>query len=168
MISISNLFTTENNNDNKKEKTNVVDSSPALNQGINFKNYKYKITNSLEKNAENLSGKEGFTGLGRNGLTSKTKNIINNNDYSREQKSIDDLRQEYDNTLHEYEKLLAEVSGDTAGYINRVNSNNPYLNKTIRFTTGTAYKLKIITEPTNIIRTWFLLFLPFLSTFVPI
>jgi len=122
-----------------KDKTTKIKrfgQSPAINQGKKFKKYQTKIRNSLEKNAEILSGKEGFTGLDGNGLTAQTDRIINNNDYSSQQQSIDNLRQEYQNTLQEYENLAEKLSGNTTGYINRVSPNNPYLNKVVRFTTG--------------------------------
>lgn len=135
MMSITNIFSTDDSNKTIK-KSKKIDKSPAINQGKKFKKYQNKISNSLEKNAEFLSGKEGFAGLNENGLTAKTNKIIDNNDYSEQQKSIDNLRQEYDNALQEYQNLLAEVSGDTNAYIIRVNPNNPYLNKTVRFTTG--------------------------------
>ena len=135
MISISDIFSTDDSN-NKVIKTKISNKSPATNQGKKFKKYQNKISNSLEKNAEILSGKEGFTELGENGLTAKTNRVIDSNDYSGKQQSIDNLRQEYQNTLQEYENLLSEISGDTTGYINRVNPNNPYLNKVVQFTTG--------------------------------
>ena len=134
MISISDIFSRDDNNNLKKSR--ITEKSPATNQGKKFKKYQKKISNSLEKNAEVLSGKEGFTELGENGLTAKTNKIIDSNDYSSQQQSIDDLRQEYQNTLQEYQNLLSEISGDTTGYINRVNPNNPYLNKVVQFTTG--------------------------------
>ena len=123
----------------------------ALNQGNKFKKYQKKIVNNLERKINNVNSKEGFEGfegfeglniddknlqLSKNGLTSQTKNIIRENDYSNKQQIINNLRQEYSDTLKQYEDLQAKLSGATSGYINRVSPNNPYLNKTIRFTTG--------------------------------
>ena len=124
--------------DNTSKEINLkkFEPSPATNQGKKFKKYQTKISNSLEKNAEIVSGKEGFKGLSGNGLTAQTNNIINNNDYSTQEQTIDNLRQEYQNALQEYEELSAKLSGNVSGYINRVNSNNPYLNKVVSFTTG--------------------------------
>lgn len=112
--------------------------SPASNQGKNFKKYQKKISKSLEKNAEILSGKEGFNNmdLSGDGLTKQTNDIIKSNDYLSQQQMIDNLRQEYQNTLDQYEELASKLSGNTSGYINRVSSNNPYLNKIVTFTTG--------------------------------
>jgi len=127
MISISNMFT-DNETNRKTQKKNSVGPSPSLNQGKKFKKYQNKIETNLE-----LSGKEGFT---NGSLIAKTKHVIDNNDFSNQQQTIDNLRQEYQNTLNQYEDLMAKISGDVSGYVNRVSPNNPYLNKTIRFTTG--------------------------------
>ena len=127
-----NIFDSKNNT----TKIKRVGQSPAINQGKKFKKYQNKITNSLEKNAEFVSGKEGFTGLDSNGLTAQTDRVINKNNYSNQQQSIDNLRQEYQNTLQEYENLAEKISGNTTGYINRVNPNNPYLNKVVEFNNG--------------------------------
>lgn len=124
---------------NNKEYTsnmNYLKKSPAINQGQKYKKYKNKISNNLEENAMNLSGKEGFEGLNKSGLTSQTENVINSNDYSKHEATIEKLRQEYDNTLKEYEDLAKKMSGNFTGFINRVNPNNPYLNKVASFSTG--------------------------------
>ena len=137
MISVSDIFSTDDRKNSKKiKKSKTIDFSPATNQGKRFNRYQNKISNSLEKNAEILSGKEGFSGLSEDGLTVKTNNIIDKNDYSDKQQTIDSLRQEHEDTLQKYQNLLTEISGDTTGYLNRVNPNNPYLNKTVGFTTG--------------------------------
>ena len=135
MTNISDIFSAKNY---KSEivKKKVSGPSPSLNQGRKYKNYKKKISDNLEKQADNLSGKEGFSDLSDTGLTSRTHQIIHDNDYSKQQKTIDNLRQQYDDTLEQYQQLMDEISGDTSSYINRVSPNNPYLNKTIRFTTG--------------------------------
>jgi hypothetical protein len=134
MINISDIIQKDKNNNFKKSK--ITDKSPATNQGKKFKKYQSKFSDSLEKNAEILSGKEGFTELGENGLTAQNNKIISNNDYSSKQPIIDNLREEYQTTLQQYENLLTQISGDTKEYINRVNPNNPYLNKVVQFTTG--------------------------------
>jgi len=137
MINISNIFS---NTEEKLEGTNIesksINPSPSLNQGKKFKKYQNKIEYILEKNAEMVSEKEGFTNQNIPSLTMQTKNIIDNNDYSKKQPIIDNLRNEYEKTLNEYQALVKKISGDTAGYLSRVNPNNPYLNKTIKFSTG--------------------------------
>jgi hypothetical protein len=158
MTSIVNLFSNFDDLTKKKSVTDLAteykknkreqskDSMPALNQGEKFKKYQKKIKKNLEKKIEeNNFFKEGFEGiqelennlqLNRNGLTEQSNNIIQNNNYSSQQQNIDYLRQEYKNTLDAYENLLAQINGTTSGYLNRVNPDNPYLNKTLRFTTG--------------------------------
>ena len=103
---------------------------PSLKHGKEFKKYQNQIVNSLEKDSE---GKEGFS---NNSLTKETGTIINKNNYSNQEQIIVNLRQEYQNTLQQYEDLAKKISGNLTDYIDRVNPNNPYLNKTIRFITG--------------------------------
>lgn len=129
MISISNIFSDKDTSKKITKKT-TGSPSPSLNQGKKFKKYQNKIESNLEKQ---IIGKEGFTD---NGLVTKTNHVIETNDYSKQQQTIDTLRQDYKNTLKEYEELTAKISGDVSGYINRVSPNNPYLNKTIRFSSG--------------------------------
>jgi hypothetical protein len=164
MTSIVNLFS--NFNDLNKEKS-VTDgaaeykaskvylntSTPALTQGEKFKNYQRKIKKNLEKKINYVNSKEGFNGLQQiqnglqlngNGLTAQTTRIIQKNDLSsNEEQTIDNVRQQYANTLTEYENLLAQINGSTTGYLNRVNPNNRYLGKNIGFTNG---KLAFVTQ----------------------
>lgn len=122
--------------------------TPALTQGEKFKKYQKKL-NKLEKKVDPLTFNEGFQGLPDNlelsshGLTNQSNNIIQQNDYSSQQSNIDTLRQQYETTLTEYENLLAQISGISVSYLNRVSGNNPYLGKNIKFTDGTiAYVTK--------------------------
>jgi hypothetical protein len=154
MTSISNLFS---NFDDLTKKKSVTDSAtaytkhkytsnastPALTQGERFKTYQKKIKKNLVRNAQKLSGKEGFLGidlsqlnLTPDGLTKQSEKIIKNNSYSSQDQTISNLQQQYQSTLTQYNKLLAEISGTATGYVNRVNPNNPYLGKTVSFTTG--------------------------------
>jgi hypothetical protein len=154
MTSIANLFS---NFDDLTKKKSVTDSAtaytkhkynsrnptPALTQGERFKNYQNKIKKNLIKKAEQLTGKEGFKGidlseldLTPDGLTEQSEQIIQNNNYSSKQLTISNLQKQYQNTLTQYEKLLAEISGSVNSYVNRVNPANPYLGKNISFTTG--------------------------------
>jgi hypothetical protein len=143
----SNLnYLTKNSSDEKNYEYNKKDLSgttPALNQGNKFKKYQKKIKSNLEENASVVSGQEGFGGinfdkldLSADGLTKQSNNVISKNDYASQQATIDNLRQQYNNTLKEYENLIAQINGSTTGYLDRVNSNNPYLGKNIIFTTG--------------------------------
>ena len=127
-----NIFDSKNN-DSKSIKPKRNDPSPSMSQGKKFK----KIKNSkISNNLEIISGIEGFTGLSEDGLTSQTNKIINDNDYSNQKQTINELRQAYDITLKQYNDLAEKISGNLSTYINRVNLNNPYLNKTVEFTTG--------------------------------
>ena len=135
MTSNSNVFSVKDNNEKKNKKYNIG-PSPSLNQGKKFKKYQNKIESNLEEKAILLSGKEGFTHMSEEGITAKTNEIINNNDYSNQRDIINNLRDEYQKTLNEYKALTSKMSQGVDQYINRVSSNNPYLNKTIRFTTG--------------------------------
>jgi hypothetical protein len=149
MTSIVNLFS---NFDDLTKPKSVTDSatkynnnnekliSLSLNQGSKFKKYQKKISNSLEKKANNLSGVEGFqtnTNQSSN-LTEETNDLLKTTDISSQKQTIQDLQTQYNNTVSEYQSLLSKISGTTSDYINRVSSNNPYLNKYIRWTDSAA------------------------------
>jgi len=150
MTSISNLFSnltgsTKTINDHAREykeykenKKYLNDTTPAINQGEKFKRYQKKIKKNLEKQTKNFKYfSEGFENiednlhLSNDGLTVQTNNVIQNNDYTSQQSTIDSLRQQYQSSLTEYENLIKQISGDTSGYLDRVNPNNPYLGKNI-------------------------------------
>jgi hypothetical protein len=156
MTSVINLFSNSNDltknksitdaaAEYKAKKLDLNTPTPALSQGEKFKNYQKKIKKNLEKKIGAVNSKEGFQGLQQiqnnltlnpDGLTSKSINIINSNNYSSQQQTITNLQQEYQNTLSEYENLVAQISGSTTGYLNRVNPNNPYLNKNVCLSGG--------------------------------
>jgi len=160
MTSVENLFS--NFNDLSKPKT-ILDTpsdykkntepdmlKTSLQQGSKFKKLQNKIIkktkplNNLENPYDTTNLKEGFQGLpnlpkldlSKNGLTRQSTNIIDETDYSSQQGNIDQLRQEYNATLKEYQDLTAKLQGATANFFDRVSPNNPYLNKTVVFTTG--------------------------------
>ena len=134
MINIFSDKVSRNKIHNKSDKKDT----PCLNQGKKFKKYQSKIENSLEKQAEILSGKEGFSDMtsNTNTLTVQTINTINANDYSSEEQTIANLRKELDKTLKEYDSLTEEISRNVNNYIDRVSQKNPYINNIIKFTTG--------------------------------
>ena len=133
---MASLLTIMHNEEIKRSNKKKTSNFPSLNQGKKFKKYQNKIENSLEKNAEKLSGKEGFSDMEGKKLTRQTHNVINENNYSNKQQIINNLRQEYDKTLQDYNTLTSQISGQLNGYVDRVSSNNPYLNKVVSFTTG--------------------------------
>ncbi|MCJ7801993.1 MAG: hypothetical protein MUP82_06510 [Candidatus Marinimicrobia bacterium] len=142
MTDVSNLFSnfndltkksvTDLSTDYNSTKNERPTTTPGLKQGKKFKKFQQGIETRLEGDIQNVNSKEGFQGR----LTRENKTMIRENDYSSQQGSIDNLRQEYQDTLTKYENLVAQISGSTSGYLDRVNPNNPYLNKTIKFTTG--------------------------------
>lgn len=121
-------------NDNEEKKKKNIGSFPSLNQGNKFDKYQKKIKHNLEKKNKLLFA-EGFENM--DNLTEETNQAINQNTISsQELNNIDNLKQEYQNTLTEYENLINQISGNATNYINRVSSSNPYLNKTVGFPTG--------------------------------
>jgi hypothetical protein len=91
------------------------------------------VDNSLE---DNLDPIEGYSDMNTNNLSRQTKQIINTHDYSNQELIIANLRTEYDKTLQEYKNLINQISKNADGYVDRVSSKNPYLNKSIRFNNG--------------------------------
>lgn len=116
--------------------------TPGLTQGEKFIKYQSKIVKNLEKRIEYVNSKEGFqNGLPNglpNSLTSQTKNVLQNNDYSSQKQTVDNLKQQYDSTLNEYDQLVAKIKGSTTNYFDRVNPNNPYLGKNVCLQNGSC------------------------------
>ena len=155
MTSIVNLFSNFNDLTKPKSVTdNVTDykaginscnePSPSLNQGKKFKKYQGKITNNLEKRIKKSDLVEGFEGLkdldlNKNGLTVQTNNLLDKNDFTSQQQTLSNLKNDYQKTLNEYQTLMTKVSGNTTDFIDRVSSNNPYLNKVIKLQGGELF-----------------------------
>ena len=155
MTSIVNLFSNFNDLTKPKSVTdNVTDykagvnsynqPSPSLSQGKKFKKYQGKITNNLEKRIKKSDLIEGFGGLkdldlNKNGLTVETNNLLNNNDFTSQQQTLSNLKNDYQNTLNEYQTLTNKISGNTSNYIDRVSPNNPFLGKVIQLQGGTLF-----------------------------
>lgn len=160
MSIISNLFS---NFDDLTKKKSIIDNStdcetnkniiikeysPSLNQGKTFNQFQNKITKNLEEDAEQLSFKEGFQGLSsrnlssrnlslpKHSLTMKTKKVISDNNYTSHQQTLANLKNEYQNTLKEYQTLSNQLENITSNYVNRSNSSNPYIGKVIQFQGG--------------------------------
>lgn len=144
MTSIVNLFS--NLNDLTKPKSLTLDNireykenihtrheeSPSLNQGEKFKKYQEKIKTNLEENIEKYNLVEGFEGI----LSKQTDAVINKNDFTREERTLNNLKREYEKTLQEYNTSLENLNTSSRGYIDRVNPNNIYLDKVIEFNNG--------------------------------
>jgi hypothetical protein len=69
----------------------------------------------------------------------QSNNIITNNDYSSQQSTLQNLRQQYETTLKQYNDLVAKYTGTSDDYIKRISSNNPYIGKNIRFSNGAIF-----------------------------
>jgi len=149
MTSIVNLFSNFNDLTKQKSVTDTASNynnnnqkqiSQSLNQGSKFKKYQQKISNGLEKKANNLSGIEGFqtnTNQDSN-ITIQTNDLLKSTDISSQNQTIQSLQKQYNGTLTEYQTLLAKINGTTSDYINRISSNNQYLNKYIHWTDPAA------------------------------
>lgn len=134
----------------------------SLNQGKQFNKYQSKIKkgdsktiSKLTKLRSNIKVIEGFQNVSLeqeqmirpsfDGYVpalkhmGETSNIIN----GVNQKDLDELKslqKKYDDLMLQYTNIQKSIGDSTLDMINRVSSNNPYLNKNIRFTTGeTAY-----------------------------
>lgn len=147
-----NNLSMNNNNNTSNHINNMINSrnsvlhlplsnnnmkSPSLNQGTDYNNYQNKIQKYLEKSVQNVNSKEGFEGFNKTqksgkSLTKETNQVLKSTDISSKVQSIDDLKNEYNNAIEEYELLMEKISGSTTTYLNRVNSSNPYLGKNIQ------------------------------------
>ena len=124
--------------DFKEKKLDDKINSPSMTQGEKYNKYQNKIKKNLEKKIYKSGILEGFEklNLSNNGLTMQTDNVIKSNDYSSQQTTIENLRSKYEETLKTYKKLIATITGVTTEYLDRVNTNNPYLGKNVCLTGG--------------------------------
>ena len=112
-------------------------NTPALNQGDKFLFYQSKISKNLAKEnqisndmfSEGVS--EGFHGR-KHGLTGQSRKMLRNTNMTSEEQYIISLQNQYKDSLAKYEIMLAKIAGQSNKYVDRVNPNNPYLNKNIR------------------------------------
>ena len=157
MNSIVNMFygldnSIENKETQRSEHKNNSIYTPALNQGMNFKNYQNKIKNKIKKDINKVNSKEGFQTSNASSTTSsdgsyqlakQSKQILSDTNSGTD----NSLQNEYNVTLLAYQKLLAKVSGGTDDYINRVNSttNNTYGGKV----NSSFAKIPILGVPTS-------------------
>lgn len=149
---INNIFSKLNNLTNStpsnksvsqyKVPKKFLDNSPALHQGEKFKYYQNKIVKNLEKRIENVNSKEGFQNgsseLNANSLTNQTNTVLNKNNFSSQQAIVDNLKQEYQNTINEYGNLVKKIKNTTTNYLDRVNPTNPYLGKNVCLPNGSC------------------------------
>lgn len=126
----------------------------SLNQGKQFNTYQTKIKKNITKigptKRYSFNKKEGFVSLQEqeqivrpsyDGYAPVLKNIQQTTTLTNniQQKDIDELTQlqsRYSSLIQQYTDIQKKIGDSSLNKINRIGSNNPYLNKTIRFTTG--------------------------------
>ena len=144
MITIANLFSESDNlkktksiangaREYRDDKMDTSIPSYSLAQGKKFEAYQKKVAFNLDKKAKKLS--EGFRGR-QSGLTAQSNSLLQETNFNSQKQTIDNLKVEYDSTLKDYKNLIEQIEGKIQGYLERVDPSNPYLNKTVRFTTG--------------------------------
>ena len=133
----------------------------SLNQGKQFNNYQTKIKNSIKNGSIDLSLKdkslkdkylkdkylnEGFVNYeqeimvrpkdeGYKSIQESGSNLNN----SISQKDLDDLnklKEKYNDLIQQYTTIQKKIGDSSLETINRLSSNNSYLNKVIKFPTG--------------------------------
>lgn len=141
-----------------KHKYDKSRPNPSLEQGYKFKKYQNKITSIVDnkhhqKNEKkNNNYKEGYANGYSNGnvngtatsntntkLAQETDSLlktINARTSTSQQASMAKLKEEYNETLNQYSELMNQISQNYTDYATRESSNNPYLNKYIRFSSG--------------------------------
>jgi len=95
----------------------MSNNTPASNQSLRFQHKRFQ---------------EGMT----NQLTSTSKQVLRETDQSSQEQIVSGLKQQYNDTLAEYNGLLTKTTENATNYFNRISPKNPYINKTVRFTTG--------------------------------
>jgi hypothetical protein len=122
----------------------------SLNQGKQFTTYQRKIKKHISKTDKLVNNKrEGFVTLEQeqivrpsfDGYSPVLRNIQQTTTLTNtaNQKDLDELKQlqiQYDSLIQQYTAVQKKIGDSSINAINRLSSNNPYLNKTIRFTTG--------------------------------
>ena len=128
----------------------------SLNQGKQFKSYQNKIKQSVLKSKRHLknnvnfklkegfvsgeqeimvrSPDEGYTEILQPQInTTKRNNTVNQNELDE----LNTLQSKFNDLMQQYNAIQKTIGDSSLATINRVSSNNPYLNKNIRFSNGT-------------------------------
>jgi len=126
-----------------KHKYTKETPNPSLQQGYKFKKYQNKIITTVDSNEKNFLTKkdykivnEGFTNSNTAQMSQSLLNTVKTTTTSSQEKKLAKLQQEYTKTLQQYTQLSNQISQSYTGYVDRISSSNPYLNKFIKFTTG--------------------------------
>lgn len=121
----------------------------SLNQGTQFTNYQTKIKDGILKSLDKSPIREGFVTAQQemivqpkeDGYVSVLQNQQNgtsltNNTNQKDLDELKDLQSKYNVLIQQYTTIQKSIGDASLLVINRLSKNNPYLNKTIRFTTG--------------------------------
>ena len=119
MTSIMNLFSNFDDLNKQKSVTDTATNynknqnslSLSLNQGTKFKKFQKRIKDNLEKTSDKLSGIEAFTQQPNTNqdpsITNQTLGLLQKTNISKtNQQTIQNLKNEYENTLKQYQDLL--------------------------------------------------------------
>ena len=83
-----------------------------------------------------LSQKKRFQEGLANNITSSSNKVLRETNASSQEQIVSGLKQQYNDTLAEYQGLLTRATENATSYFNRIGTKNPYANKTVQFTTG--------------------------------
>jgi len=126
----------------------------SLNQGKQFNTYQTRIKQNITKTKIDKSNKkDGFVTFRSlqeqeqivrpsfDGYSPVIKNIQQSSSVTNNANKIDldelkQLQSRYNVLIQQYTDIQQKIGDSSLSTINRLSSNNPYLNKTIRFTTG--------------------------------
>ena len=155
MTDISNLFINMFNDEStpsnsitdtalkyKQAKTKKKLNSPALNQGDKFAFYQKKIKTNLAKENQKSNNMfiEGFQNdTPYNAITRQSEQTMESTNMSSDEQKILSLKKQYKDSLAKYQIMLSTIKDQTKMYYERVNPQNPYLNKNINVGGGVMY-----------------------------
>jgi len=112
---------------------NLFSGSDGLKKANSIANGTGKYTDDNRgKSIPSYSSAQGIN----NGMTYQNRTLLKETDISSQKQTIANLKVEYASTLQEYKQLINQINGNVQGYLERVDANNPYLNKTVIFTSG--------------------------------
>ena len=121
----------------------------SLNQGKQFTNYQTKIKKGISKSIPKRATREGLVTMEQESMIQPTyagyvsvlqaqqrgstlTNYVNQKDLDE----LKNLQSRYTDLMQQYTSIQTSISDSSLSTINRLSKNNPYLNKSIKFTTG--------------------------------
>ena len=122
----------------------------SLNQGKNFNTYQTKIKHHVSNNkSKRVTIKEGFVTLDQEKLVRpkgegyvtvlENQERVTKQINSINQRDLDEFQQlntQFNDLFQQYTDIKQSIENSSTSTMNRLSSNNPYLNKTIRFSSG--------------------------------